>query len=373
MIDGNNELENHIYYVCLINVILFLIGVFAAYGVYYEYLYEGIFTNGISDFKRLIIFNFICYLLVVYNAAVIIMAMGEGLLLSARYRKFNKSKKLGLKIITSAVINHDKDFLLKNRIRILVFICLLIGVGAGINKIFEISNMTVFEQLSLISEINDDIEYDDPISIETDSIELYDNRNIWVENSDGVNVKRSLKSSQVETIKGDNGFQKEIPVERHFRISYYKRSGYVKEVLDITDTSDYNLSLSSPSYSYFIKQNIEIRLSVNENNTILVERSGIAVYDDLDPNSVELAEMEKKIYWYITCDGEFYKRSLAIRLNWTNILTFAPAGDYAVTLVLDNDEEIEDQAPISNTILYSKRSKNSNSEEYESVPLEKEE
>ena len=48
MIDGNNELENHIYYVCLINVILFLIGVFAAYGVYYEYLYEGIFTNGIS-------------------------------------------------------------------------------------------------------------------------------------------------------------------------------------------------------------------------------------------------------------------------------------------------------------------------------------
>ena len=29
MIDGNNELENHIYYVCLINVILFLIGVFA--------------------------------------------------------------------------------------------------------------------------------------------------------------------------------------------------------------------------------------------------------------------------------------------------------------------------------------------------------
>ena len=124
--------------------------------------------------------------------------------------------------------------------------------------------------------------------------------------------------------------------------------------------------------SYFIKQNIEIRLSVNENNTILVERSGIAVYDDLDPNSVELAEMEKKIYWYITCDGEFYKRSLAIRSNWTNILTFAPAGDYAVTLVLDNDEEIEDQAPISNTILYSKRSKNSNSEEYESVPLEKE-
>ncbi|WP_418619317.1 hypothetical protein [Ruminococcus sp.] len=237
---------------------------------------------------------------------------------------------------------------------------------------FEISNMTVFEQLSLISEINDDIEYDDPISIETDSIELYDNRNIWVENSDGVNVKRSLKSSQVETIKGDNGFQKEIPVERHFRISYYKRSGYVKEVLDITDTSDYNLSLSSPSYSYFIKQNIEIRLSVNENNTILVERSGIAMYDDLDPNSVELAEMEKKIYWYITCDGEFYKRSLAIRSNWTNILTFAPAGDYAVTLVLDNDEEIEDQAPISNTILYSKRSKNSNSEEYESVPLEKE-
>ena len=371
MIDGNNELENHIYYVCLINVILFLIGVFAAYGVYYEYLYEGIFTNGISDFKRLIIFNFICYLLIVYNAAVIIMAMGEGLFLSARYRKFNKSKKLGLKIITSAVINHDKDFLLKNRIRILVFICLLIG-GAGINKIFEISNMTVFEQLSLISEINDDIEYDDPISIETDSIELYDNRNIWVENSDGVNVKRSLKSSQVETIKGDNGFQKEIPDERHFRISYYKRSGYVKEVLDITDTSDYNLSLSSPSYSYFIKQNIEIRLSVNENNTILVERSGIAVYDDLDPNSVELAEMEKKIYWYITCDCEFYKRSLAIRSNWTNILTFAPAGDYAVTLVLDNDEEIEDQAPISNTILYSKRSKNSNSEEYESVPLEKE-
>ena len=147
---------------------------------------------------------------------------------------------------------------------------------------------------------------------------------------------------------------------------------FVKEVLDITDTSDYNLSLSSPSYSYFIKQNIEIRLSVNENNTILVERSGIAVYDDLDPNSVELAEMEKKIYWYITCDGEFYKRSLAIRSNWTNILTFAPAGDYAVTLVLDNDEEIEDQAPISNTILYSKRSKNSNSEEYESVPLEKE-
>ena len=133
------------------------------------------------------------------------------------------------------------------------------------------------------------------------------------------------------------------------------------------------MSLSSPSYSYFIKQNIEIRLSVNENNTILVERSGIAVYDDLDPNSVELAEMEKKIYWYITCDGEFYKRSLAIRSNWTNILTFAPAGDYAVTLVLDNDEEIEDQAPISNTILYSKRSKNSNSEEYESVPLEKEE
>ena len=124
------------------------------------------------------------------------------------------------------------------------------------------------------------------------------------------------------------------------------------------------MSLSSPSYSYFIKQNIEIRLSVNENNTILVERSGIAVYDDLDPNSVE--------YWYITCDGEFYKRSLAIRSNWTNILTFAPAGDYAVTLVLDNDEEIEDQAPISNTILYSKRSKNSNSEEYESVPLEKE-
>ena len=178
MIDGNNELENHIYYVCLINVILFLIGVFAAYGVYYEYLYEGIFTNGISDFKRLIIFNFICYLLIVYNAAVIIMAMGEGLFLSARYRKFNKSKKLGLKIITSAVINHDKDFLLKNRIRILVFICLLIGVGAGINKIFEISNMTVFEQLSLISEINDDIEYDDPISIDTDSIELYDNRNI---------------------------------------------------------------------------------------------------------------------------------------------------------------------------------------------------
>ena len=55
---------------------------------------------------------------------------------------------------------------------------------------------------------------------------------------------------------------------------------YVKEVLDITDTSDYNLSLSSPSYSYFIKQNIEIRLSVNENNTIIVERSGIAVYDD---------------------------------------------------------------------------------------------
>ncbi|WP_418619318.1 hypothetical protein [Ruminococcus sp.] len=99
MIDGNNELENHIYYVCLINVILFLIGVFAAYGVYYEYLYEGIFTNGISDFKRLIIFNFICYLLVVYNAAVIIMAMGEGLLLSARYRKFNKSKKLGLKLL----------------------------------------------------------------------------------------------------------------------------------------------------------------------------------------------------------------------------------------------------------------------------------
>ena len=96
------------------------------------------------------------------------------------------------------------------------------------------------------------------------------------------------------------------------------------------------------------------------------------LYDDLDPNSVELAEMEKKIYWYITCDGEFYKRSLAIRSNWTNILTFAPAGDYAVTLVLDNDEEIEDQAPISNTILYSKRSKNSNSEEYESVPLEKE-
>ena len=86
---------------------------FAAYGVYYEYLYEGIFTNGISDFKRLIIFNFICYLLIVYNAAVIIMAMGEGLFLSARYRKFNKSKKLGLKIITSAVINHDKDFLLK--------------------------------------------------------------------------------------------------------------------------------------------------------------------------------------------------------------------------------------------------------------------
>lgn len=92
LIDGNNELENHIYYVCLINVILFLIGVFAAYGVYYEYLYEGIFTNGISDFKRLIIFNFICYLLIVYNAAVIIMAMGEGLFLSARYRKFNKSK-----------------------------------------------------------------------------------------------------------------------------------------------------------------------------------------------------------------------------------------------------------------------------------------
>lgn len=76
--------------------------------------------------------------------------------------------------------------------------------------------MTVFEQLSLISEINDDIEYDDPISIETDSIELYDNRNIWVENSDGVNVKRSLKSSQVETIKGDNGFQKKFQLNGIF-------------------------------------------------------------------------------------------------------------------------------------------------------------
>ena len=80
MIDGNNELENHIYYVCLINVILFLIGVFAAYGVYYEYLYEGIFTNGISDFKRLIIFNFIylikIFIIIIYSIKAL-MKVGD--------------------------------------------------------------------------------------------------------------------------------------------------------------------------------------------------------------------------------------------------------------------------------------------------------
>lgn len=65
------------------------------------------------------------------------------------------------------------------------------------------------------------------------------------------------------------------------------------------------------------------------------------------------SQVESKLFWFITKNGEFYKCNEAWN-DSTSFLSFEERGEYTVTLITDWNEKTGEYTPISNTIKYNK-------------------